>query len=300
MTYSRSALMDQLSTREILKFSDVRLVALDLDGTTVKSGSDEILQKIEQQVRILLMKGIKIVVATGRTLTKAKAILEQLSIKESTPIVLFNGAVVTNIKGMEISIVHLPGNAVEALVNFALDRDKILLLYRFVPRALILGQPSEIVMGFAPVQRRFPVDFNGFKVLWLENFSTDLGQFNTALLEGNRVAPELVDLSGASLTTSGSDYVEVRPMGVDKGCVLREIANRYHIDRRQVLAIGDNDNDYEMLQWAGLSIVTSNASPLAKGVASVVSPYDESKCVIEAFRLILDARRYSTGLRRVE
>ena len=263
----------------------------------VASGSEEVLEKIEQQVRILTRKGVKLVVATGRTLTKARTVLRQLSMEENSPIVLFNGAVVTNIRGVDISVQYLRSDTVETLIDFALDRKKVLLLYRFVPRALLSGKPSEEVIGIGPPDKRFSTDFNGFNVVWIDGTRSNVGKFNTALIHEVPLMPTLTTLKGADATTSGGGYVEVRPRGVDKGCVLSQIAERYQIDRKHVLAIGDNDNDCEMLNWAGLSVVPSNASKRAKDVASIISPFYEHKCVIEAFRLILDARRFSIGLR---
>ena len=289
----------RLSTKELLRFAEIRLVALDLDGTVVASGSDSVLEKIQQQVRMLTRKGVRIVVATGRTLSKARSILIQLSFDKASPIVLFNGAVVTNIEGVDVSVRYLPTDAMNSLIAFALENKAVLLLYRFTPRPILDTHTSEQVIGIGPVEEQFPCDFNGLNIEWFDCNYENIPRCCTALIVGCEKAPQLTHLRGVSLTSSGAGYLEVRPEGIDKGAVLQTIAHRYNVRRRNVLAIGDNDNDCEMLTWAGLSIVPLNASRRAKGAASIVSQYNDHHCVIEALRLILDARRFCDGLQRV-
>lgn len=288
----------QLSTKELLRFADIRLIALDLDGTAVASGSDSVLEKIEQQIRLLSRKGVRIVVATGRTLSKARRILLQLSFDKASPIVLFNGAVVTNIEGVDVSITHLPTDAVHSLVAFALEKSAVLLLYRFIPQPILHTHASEQVIGIGPSEKQFPCDFNGLNIEWLDYNDDNIPQCSTALLVGCEKATQLTHLRDVNLTSSGAGYLEVRPEGIDKGSVLRTIAHRYNVRRRNVLAIGDNDNDCEMLTWAGLSIVPLNASLKAKDAASIVSKHNDQNCVIETLRLILDAKRFCDGLQR--
>ena len=161
-------------------------------------------------------------------------------------------------------------------------------------------ESSESVVGHGPIESRFPVDFNGLNVKWNDADPDQFGQFNTALILASTLNSELRNLRGVDLTSSGTGYIEARPKGIDKGSVLSKIAQRYCIDRDNVLAIGDNDNDYEMLDWAGLSIVPSNASTNAKEAASVISPHQDHNCVIEGLRLVLEARRFSDELRRLK
>ena len=293
-------LANALPTEKLLAFGRVQLIALDLDGTAVSSGSDIVLEKIRDQIKALQRKGVRILVATGRTLTKARSILLQLSFDETSSIVVFNGAVETNIEGVDIRIHHLPSASVRLLASYALGYGRVLLLYRFVPARVLQVGSSEEVFGFAPIGERFCRDFNGLKINWLGASPDLIGRFNTALLIGTQRITEVPRPDGVNLTSSGTGYVEVRPEGIDKGTALRNIGKRLGIAREQVLAIGDNDNDCEMLGWAGLSVVPANASPHAKSVASLISAHDEFHCVIETLRLVLDARRFCEQLSKRE
>jgi hydroxymethylpyrimidine pyrophosphatase-like HAD family hydrolase len=50
------------------------------------------------------------------------------------------------------------------------------------------------------------------------------------------------------------------PPGVSKGWALERLANRLGVDRKATMAIGDNWNDVDMLEWAGQGIIMGNAA----------------------------------------
>jgi len=54
--------------------------------------------------------------------------------------------------------------------------------------------------------------------------------------------------------------LDLLPIGVSKGCALQDLAGRLKIGRSETMAIGDNWNDVDMLEWAGQGIVMGNAS----------------------------------------
>ncbi len=74
------------------------------------------------------------------------------------------------------------------------------------------------------------------------------------------------------MTRSLDIAIELIPPHISKGSALSIVANYYGISRQEVLAIGDQDNDVEMLAWAGLSVAMGNASDKAKAEADVIAP----------------------------
>jgi hydroxymethylpyrimidine pyrophosphatase-like HAD family hydrolase len=59
---------------------------------------------------------------------------------------------------------------------------------------------------------------------------------------------------------------------VNKGVALAELANQLDIPRSAVVAIGDQANDLEMIQWAGLGLAMGNAIPELKSIANQQLP----------------------------
>jgi hypothetical protein len=64
-------------------------------------------------------------------------------------------------------------------------------------------------------------------------------------------------------TYSGIDTVEITGAGVHKAAALAVVCRRSGIDASQVVALGDNRNDSEMLRWAGRGVAMGNAVPAA-------------------------------------
>lgn len=70
-----------------------------------------------------------------------------------------------------------------------------------------------------------------------------------------------------NVTTSGAPFVELTPAGADKGAAVARLAEHLGIDRSEVVAFGDNQNDLSMLRWAGRGIAMGNAIDLVKDAA---------------------------------
>ncbi|MFZ6027832.1 MAG: Cof-type HAD-IIB family hydrolase [Chloroflexota bacterium] len=82
--------------------------------------------------------------------------------------------------------------------------------------------------------------------------------------------------------------IEGVPREVDKGQGLAWLANYLHISPAQVMAVGDNDNDIPMIEWAGKGVAMGHASPGAKSAADWIAPdltCDGAAIVIEKFIL---------------
>ncbi|MCA1696625.1 MAG: Cof-type HAD-IIB family hydrolase, partial [Actinobacteria bacterium] len=97
--------------------------------------------------------------------------------------------------------------------------------------------------------------------------------------------------NGVTVTQSSASYLEIRPKGADKGSALSLVASSYGFGPEEVLAIGDNDNDAEMLRWAGCSVSVANATPAALLASDYVTRGAAGEGVVEAMRLLIDARR---------
>jgi len=76
----------------------------------------------------------------------------------------------------------------------------------------------------------------------------------------------------------------VLPKGVTKGSTLAEWAARRGIAREDVMAIGDNFNDREMLEFAGVPVVMGNAIPELKSMGWPVTLSNDENGVAEAIR----------------
>ena len=71
---------------------------------------------------------------------------------------------------------------------------------------------------------------------------------------------------------SGARYLDMVANGVSKGTGILRLAELCGIDRKNIIAAGDNMNDIDMLQTAGISWAVENAEPEAKAAAMHIAP----------------------------
>ena len=99
-----------------------------------------------------------------------------------------------------------------------------------------------------------------------------------------QVRKALEPIAGIVVTSSWSNNLEIMPASINKGLALQGLANRLNIPAAQVMALGDYDNDLEMIQYAGWGIAMGNASASLKQVARHITLSNDQFGVAAAIR----------------
>ena len=100
-----------------------------------------------------------------------------------------------------------------------------------------------------------------------------------SLLEGHK------DYCKFDFIRSERTLFEILPKGVNKGLVVKKLADYLNIDIKSTIAVGDYDNDVSMLREAGCGIAVANASPVALAAADAVTVSNEEHAIA---RIIAD------------
>lgn len=95
----------------------------------------------------------------------------------------------------------------------------------------------------------------------------------------------------ASLTTAIPGMLEVLPLGASKGEGVSWLLDRLGVDPAACLALGDGENDVEMLQLCGLGVAMGNAGPPALAVADAVTATNNEDGVARAVERFVLAPR---------
>lgn len=245
-----------------------KLIALDLDGTTLNNQS-EISLRTRQVLAKAKAQGHVVSIATGRPYRMSKRYYEQLQL--DTPMVNFNG-----------SLVHKPHQ------KWSYERE---LSIRREIAFEILAQKNLLHLDFIAAENR-----ETFFIDDLKNFQ---GQFfaaeeaTAANLLSNLVtdpASLLVKTNheysakvSASLLHQFDDQVDVRtwggpnaileivPKGVHKAMAVAVVAKALQIDPKDIIAFGDEHNDVELLDYAGWGVAMQNGTDQLKAVANDVT-----------------------------
>jgi len=97
---------------------------------------------------------------------------------------------------------------------------------------------------------------------------------------------KIAEKHGLRLVTTGFTMHLVQP-GVNKGVALKRLLEKLGYKMGECAAIGDSENDIEMIREAGLGIAVGNAIPEAKEAAKYVTKKDHGAGVMEAVNYIL-------------
>jgi Cof subfamily protein (haloacid dehalogenase superfamily) len=297
---------------ELYPFSKIKLIAVDLDGTFLVPGTFEqdnaIFPKLYSSLRAAPRKPYKkesliLTLATGRTLTGASNLLEQLDIQANVPIILYNGSVI--VRSLDFQLIEkkvIPVNAFFQVVSKALQYKVRVFAYSyygpFNPIRL-MPPPYECVWGWSSLDR--PIfEFNRMEVSWQDDYRNLDNISPSAILVDTSSDPKCFDklvmeflkIPNITATKSGSRYIEIRPISSNKAEALAVAASYLNLKREETMALGDNDNDSEMLSWSGIGVSVSNASVLARDASDYVSHYSIARGVVEVLRLVKHAKKY--------
>ena len=286
------------SLADLRQFARIRILALDLDGTLFRSDSQNVFLNIKSLANSTHFRRLSFVIATGRTFRGVRSLLQQWPAIANSPMILYNGSVIINPKGSRLEYVRtIPLAAVATILHLCrTHRQPVLAYFCRSHEAPMYGDPIEEVYGWTHGWRP-RTEFNGLPVRWQSRWHYDDDIEPTACLVHTQGAnmstlANRLRASSVDVTTSGSTFLEIRPRGSNKAVSLRRIATDAGLSPESVLAIGDNDNDVEMLQWAGVGVAVSAASEPALASADYVCHYGVAQGVLETLRLIRSARRY--------
>jgi Cof subfamily protein (haloacid dehalogenase superfamily) len=250
----------------------VRLIALDIDGTLLDSRwklPDANRAAIGEAAR----RGIEVALVTGRRYDFALPVAQDLGCPLT--MIVNNGGMIRSSRG-ETLLRHLLSADVArhvlalcaqwregAAVIFDRPRADQLMLerldaddsirYAYYSRNLEfigLAQPLESCLTEDPLQ----VMFSG-TVAEMEEAAQVLQKSSVK---------DRVRLAATKYAARDFGMLDVLPPGCTKGAALSEWAQRQGLRRDEILAIGDNHNDLEMLHFAGIPVVMGNSVPELK------------------------------------
>jgi len=246
------------------------LVAIDVDGTLARSDGS-FSKKTCETIAKIRSENIKVVIATGRPLIVAFDCVEKLGGADF--VVCSNGAMTVELPSEEIlEDIYLPSELPESLVKslrakipgaaFAFEFQRGVKAQRGfaerLPSGVPIGEPINDVLDLDPRPVR--------KILtWHDDY--ELSTFGKMIVG---VVGDNVEIS-----SSGLDFFEFGTIGVNKATALEKLTARLKIDNGKTWAFGDEQNDIEMLRWAGQSYAMSNAEHSVKEAADFIAPSND-------------------------
>lgn len=287
----------------------IKLVLMDIDGTLVK-GPRSALDNVRHQLNRLRRWGVRFSIATGRTIFGARRVLNDLKASAELDWVIgYNGAVIAHPDASPwIDRLVISEDDLHALLRMAQEYRLGPLVYTCCHR-FDLANP-ERVFAQPHVLRDQKVDFNGMPIARIPDIHEAPTADAVAVLlinEGNAVHD--LDVVTSSLqvqfrerlriTTSGGPYIEIAHPDGNKGLAMKKLCAMRGIRLEEVMAIGDNFNDIEMLSQCGFSAAVANSPPEVRQVCHYHCEREAAAGVVEVLRLLAESYRTSARLEMI-
>lgn len=263
----------------------MKLAAIDLDGTLLNR-KQQLLSENTAALKRFEASGGKLVIATGRSLVSSLELIRQMGI--NAYLIALNGTCIVEIqKGTPLILKKSLLEMSEARTAFTVaSQEKISFIASNEKEShrVLYQDDSELVQEFL-VQRP---DLKNFEPDEMKKMLADSAPKYLKLAFTNKQHKNLIrlkdQLASVGLETIFSDtyYIEYLPNGVNKGSALSWLANRLAIDSTDIFAIGDQENDKEMLLFSGTSVAMGNAVESVKEVADHVTETNDEAGVAKA------------------
>jgi len=266
---------------------------MDLDGTLLDS-TGQLPDENVATIELAAQRGISIVIVTGRRFDSARSIAAKLSC--DIHLIANNGALIKSKDGDTLYRRLLPTATARAVLEatsehrastgviFDRPGGKQVILERIDWESPFVGpylrRHRHHVEEMAPLTACLDSE-DPVEVLFLGECGA-MRQI-MGLLERQPISANY-RLALTEYERRNLSMLDVLEPTVSKGAALAELARRRGIDRKEVMAIGDNWNDREMLEYAGLPVVMENSVPELKSTGWTVTLSNDECGVSHAIR----------------
>ena len=289
-----------MNGRSLTRARPAGLVVTDLDGTLLDSAS-RLSDANRATLEALGRNGVVRAVATGRSLYSARRVMHEdfpvdyLAFSSGAGIVSWDDGRLLRSLAMRAGIVsrlvaRLRDLALDFMVHHAVPDTHCFHFFRSSDRNGDFERRIELYDRFA--QRGHDGACAGIEVSQLVVIEPPGGASHLDLL-----AREFEDVHVVRTTSPldhASTWIELFPVGVSKAHASDWLRNRHSIDHGRTIAVGNDYNDLDMLEWARRACVVSNAPETMRSRFEVVGANDEDGFT-DAVRPLLHAGRAAAG-----
>ncbi|OIJ10481.1 phosphatase [Anaerobacillus alkalilacustris] len=256
------------------------LIAIDLDGTlltdkkTISNRNKHAIQKAREAGHIVC-------IATGRPYRASNMYYEELDL--NTPIVNFNGAFVHHPLQKDFGFYHSPLELntakmiIETCEAFQVKNIMVEIIDEFYLRYYDQVLIETFTMGESPIK------FGNLHHILTDHPTSILihPQDDHVKELKNLLRDAHAEVIDQRVWGAPWNVIEIVKAGLNKAVGLQKIANYYSIPKERIIAFGDEDNDLEMIDYAGVGVAMENAIPELKTLANATTLTNEEDGIAE-------------------
>ncbi len=255
----------------------IKLVATDIDGTIVPFNG-EFSDNLKKCINKLSNAGVKVVLVTGRMHSAALPLAEELGL--NTPIISYQGGLIKDFDGNTLYRQDLPSEYAIEIIKWARENDVHLNLY--IDDKLYVENDNDIIKYY--VSGRF-IDYTvcSFDDLEIKNvnklLAIDMNNAERVTSWMNILKKQYPDLY---IVKSTPYFCEIGPSNARKSFGIKFLCDMWGIKKEEVLAIGDQDNDIDLITAGGIGVAMGNGTPELKECADFITDTVENDGFVKA------------------
>lgn len=245
--------------------SKIKLIVTDIDGTILKHNF-EFNQQVKDCIRALSQNGIKVVLATGRMHSATVHIAKELGLE--TPIISYQGGLIKH-EGETLYERNLDEFRAKEIICWAKKNDVHINLY--MDDKLHVETDSETIRRYTD-ERMATFIAKPFDELVLEKINKMLvinfEDQNKVTMWKEYLETKYPDVH---FVKSMPYFCEICHPEATKAHAVNFLKDYWGLDTEEILTIGDQDNDIDLLRAGGIKVAMGNATENLKAVADYIT-----------------------------
>ena len=260
--------------------SAYKMICLDIDGTLLNS-KHQITRPVKNSIqKAALEKNIQVILVSARMPKGILFLQKELGIK--SPIISYSGALILDQKQNVLHQEILSLHDVQSIYEAAIKLQAHLSIYKedtwYIEKNDDWAQQESDITGICPEIQPFDRLFTQWK-------KQKTGPNKLLCMTDPKTIQTLKNsLAAKSITSycSKPTYLEIVPSCASKTNAIKHLANIGSISIKEIMTVGDNYNDIDMLESAGLGIAMGNAPDAVKVHATAITASNDKDGVAVA------------------
>lgn len=258
--------------------SNIKAVFVDLDGTLL-IGANCISQHTVDAFHNIRAQGILPIIATGRPACESDFAVQAIGADQF--LIVMNGLEIYEDYASRRLLYesYMTSEQVEGIIPWLL-KNKLFIEVYIGEQSYCQTDNFKLIWdcGMTPEQSHFFADIVEVKDDLMAYIHENSVHVNKLLISVSDTAQipairrKMETIPGIQTLSSGPHYIEVLPVGTDKGMAVQRVCKTAGFTKEQIMVIGDSENDIGMFDAAGLRVAMGNAYPELKAKADVVAP----------------------------
>ncbi|MFY1046097.1 Cof-type HAD-IIB family hydrolase [Chryseobacterium sp. GP-SGM7] len=243
------------------KNPNIKAVFFDIDGTLFSLKTKSVPESTQNALKILRKKGIKVIIATGRSIND----LHHINHLEFDGFLTFNGGYCMTVDGKVLFRQAIHSEDIKNLIIYS-EKSAIGFSLMYEDKVRISHRSPQVLELYEHVNLPVPPLYN-----------KEIPDFENVLQVNVFIGPESEDsfmqeVMPNSLSSRWTPlFADVNPGGISKQNGVQQFCNYFDIDISETMAFGDGGNDISMLKFVKIGVAMGNAGDNVKEAADFVT-----------------------------